>query len=274
MGPEITVAIPVGPVPGNRTWLSECLESVAVQTYPATEVLLIDDMAGLTAEVFKDLMRQGNVVVSSRSERETLSDGCVYHLVRKTTTGKNNGRLNVPVARIWQTPWNVGVATAFNFGVALAMNDLVIMLGSDDTLTPDCLEECARCYTAQPRDKRDRTYYWMGLHYMGTEKNQFLPCNAAMVPKQLWNDCGGFPVETAVGAPDAALISVMMTHPEAGRLIGVAVDRKPLYNYRSHPDTDTARRKDWYDIMMATRNLLTKNWTPPRWDRKGLTANG
>src|SRR3990167_4367481 len=42
----------------------------------------------------------------------------------------------------FNTPWLIGVAGAFNFGVALAKTECVFMLGSDDTLDPDCLYEC------------------------------------------------------------------------------------------------------------------------------------
>jgi cellulose synthase/poly-beta-1,6-N-acetylglucosamine synthase-like glycosyltransferase len=42
-----TVGIPVGPGEVYKRYLSECLESIADQTYPADEILLIDDMAHL-----------------------------------------------------------------------------------------------------------------------------------------------------------------------------------------------------------------------------------
>ncbi|GAG14074.1 unnamed protein product, partial [marine sediment metagenome] len=32
--------------------------------------------------------------------------------------------------RVWRSPWLLGTAHAFNFGVALAAHELVIMLGS------------------------------------------------------------------------------------------------------------------------------------------------
>lgn len=51
MTPPVTVMIPVGPYQVYKRWLAECLNSVAAQTYPADEVLLIDDMAGV--DLFK-----------------------------------------------------------------------------------------------------------------------------------------------------------------------------------------------------------------------------
>jgi len=47
LGSGITVAVPVGPEKHHQQWLDECLASVAAQTRPPDEVLLIDDMAGL-----------------------------------------------------------------------------------------------------------------------------------------------------------------------------------------------------------------------------------
>ena len=45
--PQITVVVPVGPNKVYRQWLGECLDSIRMQTYPAHEIILIDDMAHL-----------------------------------------------------------------------------------------------------------------------------------------------------------------------------------------------------------------------------------
>jgi glycosyltransferase involved in cell wall biosynthesis len=49
MARPVTVMIPVGPYPVHKRWLGECMASVAAQTLPPAEVLLIDDMADLAA---------------------------------------------------------------------------------------------------------------------------------------------------------------------------------------------------------------------------------
>lgn len=48
MAQPVTVMVPVGPYPYHKRWLGECLESVLAQTLPASEILLIDDMADLS----------------------------------------------------------------------------------------------------------------------------------------------------------------------------------------------------------------------------------
>lgn len=168
---------------------------------------------------------------------------------------------------IWHNPWRIGVAASFNFGVARAANELVFMLGSDDWLEPDCIERCVKTYLALPEQERGHTYLFVGVRYHGDDredKDQFLPCNAAMVTKSLWRLCGGFPVEAATGAPDSALISIFMRHPEAGQYVGVC-ERKPLYNYRVHDASHTSTLAPWQGVILATRDLVTALWRSPSW---------
>lgn len=216
----ISVLIPVGPHDANRRWLGECLESLYKQTLGPSEVLLVDDSGDPRVHI---LQPEG-----------------------------------LP-CRVWKSPWNLGVAHAFNCGVGLASNPLVFMLGSDDTLEPECLEKCHETYQ---RNRDDLAYYFVGVRYMDTGETQTAPCHAAMVTKALWRHTGGFPLASASGAPDAALLSIMFGHGEAaGRLRPVA-DGIPLYNYRRHDDTDTASKGPWQGVILATRDLVTQEWKP------------
>lgn len=164
----------------------------------------------------------------------------------------------------WHAPWHLGVATAFNIGVALAAHELVFMLGSDDRLLPTCISQCIRAYKHVAG--RDHTYFSVPVQYSDEREDQNAPCNAAMVTKALWRRCGGFPIEASTGAPDAALISIMMKNPDAGRYVMVG-DGKPLYWYRVHDDTDTAGRGPWQGVILGTRDLMTQLWHEPRWSR-------
>lgn len=168
---------------------------------------------------------------------------------------------------IWRTPWLVGVATAFNFGVALAETELVFMLGSDDWLEPTCIERCVQEYARQPENVRALGYYFTSVRYTDEREDQLLACNAAMVTKTLWRATGGFPPETGVGAPDAALISMLLVHPHVGDLIPVDSPERPLYNHRIHPGQDTAGRAPYQPAIHNVRDVLTRTWTPPRWGR-------
>lgn len=226
---KVTVAIPVGPHASDQRWFADCLASVRVQTRPPDEVLIIDDMAGVPPVPLHEHP--------------------------------------YPI-RTWHTPWLLGVAHAMNFGVALARSDLVFMLCADDTLHPDCLRRCLDAYLAEPKSSRDLGYYFVGVRYLDgrEEDEQFIACGAAMVTKELWRTCGGFPPESASGAPDAALISTMLVHSDAGHTVGVSRGTS-LYNCRPHADSDTAKRQAWQGVILSSRDQLTRQWTKPQWGR-------
>lgn len=223
---DISVVIPVGPSEANRRWLGECLATVGAQTCPAAEVLLIDDMAGLLHPASGAWKQQ---------------------------------------VKIWETPWLSGVAHSFNFGVALAACELVVMLGSDDLLEPWALADCARQWE---RDRDPLGYYSLDVRYMDTGETQSIACNAAMVTKALWRHTGGFPVQSAVGAPDAALLSIMMAAKgRAGNIRRVRSDQPP-YLYRRHPDTNTQLDYARFEkVILAVRDTVTRDWQPPQWGR-------
>lgn len=225
-----TVVIPVGPKVSNSWWLRDCLQSVAAQTMPATEVFLLDDHGPDS--------RYPNITPLARWSYDFPS---------------------LPL-RFWVAPWRMGVAHIFNIGVALASYPNVFMLGSDDTLEPQCLELCMEEARKQRNDELG--YYSVGVRYMDTGEVQTAPCHAALVTKALWQHTGGFPVEASSGAPDAALLSILFGHgSRAGRIYPVAEGR-PLYNYRRHAETDTAGRGPWQGVILATRDLVTQLWRP------------
>ena len=233
----ISVVVPIGPNPVYRQYIHDCLKSISEQTSKPTEVVIVDDQAHLTHEELKSFMF-------------ILSNGGI-HLVH------------------YKTPWLSGVAHAFNFGVALAHNELVFMLGSDDTLRPWCLMDCMNTYN---KINDPKGYYYVDVQYSDTGETQNLACHAAMVTKHLWQLNGGFPVESALGAPDTILISIMLgAKGKAGHLHRVESDQPP-YLYRRHNLTDTASRGSRYHgPLIDVRNTLTATWQPPTWvDWKAL----
>ena len=227
----ITVTIPVGPDPAYRDYLEECVASVEHQLRKPSEILIIDDQAHL-----------------SGGEVEKLSD-----------LG------DVPI-RVWKTPWLSGVAHSFNFGVALAKNDLVVMLGSDDFLEPWAIGDCWAAWNAE---KDELGYYWMDVEY-STGEQQSLACNAAMVHRDLWRHTGGFPVHSAVGAPDHIFISMMgwrgRDAGSAGRLHHVDSGRPP-YWYRAHERSWTRRNVATAALVAPIRDWFSENWEVPTWTR-------
>ncbi len=231
----ITVAIPVGPDPIYKELLPECIESVRNQTTKPDEILIIDDQAHLDVMNF-----EGHLHIRGDS-KDRLLDGLDVH--------------------VWKTPWLVGVPHAFNFGVALASNDLVIMLGSDDRLEPWAIEDCL---AAWERHKDLLGYYWMDVQYASGEQ-QSLACNAAMVHKDLWRHTGGFPVQSAVGPCDTILISMMLAkNGEAGNFYHVE-SAKPPYWYRDHGATFTKKNGAYYAAAGIVRDAFTVGWEKPTW---------
>lgn len=270
---NITVVVPVGPFASNKRWLPECLESIKAQTRQPDELILIDDMADLGPGDLMFYMGEGDRLVSESSAEmghtSALADwahggGCAWHLDRPFP--ERGVGVRRTVARVWRAPWRLGVAQAFNMGVALSAEGGVFMLGSDDEMLPNCLEQCEKAWAKE--EDPGGCYFWVGVHYLDEREdpNQFTPCNTAMVSPDLWRRNGGYPPEAGSGACDAALISAMMVHREAGKLVCVNHDQ-PLANYRPHGETDTAGRAPWQGIILATRDILTTTWTKPEWGR-------
>ncbi len=225
----ITVVIPVGPDPIYRKYLPDAIASVLTQTCQPTEVLFIDDQAHLPVGPNKWATEHGRVIDRT----------------------------------VWRTPWLSGVAHSFNFGVSLARNDLVFMLGSDDRLEPHCLEDCLRAY--ETNDGKP-AYYWVDVQYSDGEQ-QSLPCNAAMVHKDMWRSSGGFPVESAVGPCDTMLISILMTHGEAGAMVHVESEAPP-YWYRRHDQTYSRTRGSKFGgVHGPIRDKVTELWQRPTWTK-------
>lgn len=230
----ITVAIPVGPDAHYRQWLDECLASVANQTRLPDEVLLIDDMAGLDEDLYH-------------------SDA-------------------YPV-RVWRSPWLLGPPHAFNFGVALAEHDLVLMLGADDLLEPACVESCLAQYEASGRQD---AYYYLPFAYgfrgMEGHEDEDRPSteftNMAMVTKGLWRKTGGFPIVSALGPCDYIMGAVLQKSGSPHILVA-PLQGQTLYWFRIHEMNQTQIRlreyPGWPPEMV--RQLCEASWKPPQWGR-------
>lgn len=224
----ITVVIPVGPKAHHQKWLGQAIDSVMPQLRNDDELFLVDDMADLN-----------------------------IHQDKRIT--------------IWRAPWLMGCAAGWNTGISLARNKLCLMMAADDWLEPTCIE----ALLAEWRRQTNVTgYYSLTVRYVAEPGASFswspiqdLPCNAAMVHKELWWHTGGFPPCAGVGAPDALLISVLLKYGDAaGRLINVSKGT-PLYNVRVHPDQETSVGGGYWDDIISIRNKYTANWRPIGWQR-------
>ena len=221
----VAVGIPVGPRPGHRQWLNEALASCMAQTLRPEQVIIVTDGS-----------------VGEMPSTAAYSRGVAW----------------------WHAPWRIGPAAAFNCAVGLAAGaDFVFFLASDDTLEPQCLERCMAAAQASPDPLR--TIVYAGVRYMNDGHVQHDPCGAMMVPVGLWREIGGYPLETAVGAQDfllwSALQNWIIRNPGCG-IRYVPAGPEPLYNYRTHPDTENEMRKPWWPIVEAVHRHMDQNWRP------------
>jgi muconolactone delta-isomerase len=239
---DIPVVIPVGPNSVYLEWLPECIESILAQTHLPKEIIIIDDGANLN---------------------DTLPDYFSYELFDDPWRGDIVTRLyrpdtdyDLPTVVYYKTVWTVGVADAFNFGVSLAKNDLVFMLGSDDRMYPTCLEECVTEY-----EKQDYATGWYNVTVeMSSGEVASWFNNTAAVTKSLWKHTGGFS-PAAFAAPDALLLScILATEPH--KLYQVK-EGTPLCWLREHPDQDTKRYGAFYElsgVVRTIRNMETERY--------------
>ena len=220
----VSVIIPVGPKPHHREYLGEMLGSIEGQSLLPNEIILVND------------------------------GGPAIELV----TWLCGSMASKVFIREYQQPWNVGMVACWNCGVGLAQNELVLLVGADDKLYGDCIEECLMSWE---RERDPYGYYYLGVKYSdGREQNT--PCNAAMVTKTLWRHTGGIPAAAAVGAPDHIFLSMMIAASRKGltpmRILRISDDM--LYWYRVGSQTESTR--NIWPAIEAVKEYLHENWRP------------
>lgn len=229
---RIAVVIPVGPEEHHARWLDECLQSVAEQTRAPDFIVIVDDMHG---GGFHGLDAVFGPPAASNIE-------------------------------VYSPPWHLGVATAFNVGVALAHQegcDLALMLGADDRLEPRVLERLVQKYEGE--GKRDG-FYWLEVQYQSGEQ-QALPCNAAAMTPGFMRATGGLPVEASLGGMDAALVSALLVHAP-DMLIHVPGQHESRVWVRQHEHQEGARLASYgQEAILAVRNVFTRDFRQPTWGR-------
>lgn len=234
MNPKVTVLIPCGGKYFNPDWLVEAVESVLNQTMPADEILIVDDGINLDVE---SLFNVRWIDYTLRHAAGWVFDHYLTQML------------------VWKTPWNLGFSSAFNCGIGEASHELIMYLASDDKLMPTAIEECQKAYHA---NHQKDAWYAMTLEIK--EGIQTIPCNAAMITRQLFKWMGGIPPAAFVG-PDAALLSILYKHAP-DRIIWVK-DGTPLYWVRDHPGQETKVHTWRYaEEMTSIRNKLTEDFKP------------
>jgi hypothetical protein len=228
----ISIGIPVGPNQSHKQWLGETIDSICSQTVLPKEIVLIDDQAHLSFDY--DLVSEFPFIRSYY-----VPCGIYLHL--------------------FSTPWLSGPTVGFNYSVALSTYPHTIMLGSDDILYPQAVEEAWN--TVQKINDP------LGYYNFSCQTSQGVITwynNAACVTKKLWKEIGGFHPFTVTGGMDAAFLSIMMVHfPSHMHKIK---DGIPLYFVREHAGQYTQESASKYpNFMVQLRNDLTREWVKPTW---------
>jgi glycosyltransferase involved in cell wall biosynthesis len=238
---RIAVVIPVGPEAHHAQWLREAWDSVVGQTRPPETVIVVDDMHG-------------------RELRQHVEEWWAA---------------SPEIDVVFESPyWRLGVASAFNWGIAIAFNaadgpvirpvphDLAVCLGADDRLEERSLEELEATY--EGLGERDG-YYWFEVQYESGEQ-QALPCHAAAVTPGLFARTGGYPVEASSGGMDAALIGALMVHePEA--LIHIEGKNRARTWHRQHDQQESRRFWQFGSAAGLIRDAIAANYHQTRWGR-------
>lgn len=250
MATDISVTVPVGKNPIYKGYLSDCIESILSQTYLPNDVVLVDDGTDyLTYEFVGGLTSKK----AHATELQWQNSFATCFILSVLDPNK------VIRFLIYKTPHPCGVADAFNFGISLAENNLVFMLGSDDKLMPSCLEEVIKEYEKQ--NKQDGWYNVTVKTASGQE--QWIPNNAAAVTRGLWKWLGGFPPSAGVAACDALLLSILIKHAP-DRIIQVK-QGTPLCWLREHEQQDTRKNMAYFalsGVVESIRNLETMRFVP------------
>jgi glycosyltransferase involved in cell wall biosynthesis len=187
MSIPISVVIPVGPLPRHTEHLRECLDSVLSQVEKSDQILVLDNGIGL------------------RDPIAETEQGVDWHRI----------------------PWAIGLASGYNYGIAIARHENCFMLGSDDKLLLNCLK---RCREASVRENHAIGWYYVGVEY-SDGRTQNTACMAALVSKTLWRRTGGYELGSDYGVNSLKLpvrscehivLSKMMTDPNLGRIVRVS----------------------------------------------------
>lgn len=236
---KVTILMPVGPT-YNEEWLKEAVDSVKQQTYHVEDIQLVLD---------------GRFSIDISKIIDANSFGAILYNMGWTGQshffGDNLDDMDVHIYRI---PANVGYTAAYNIGMSIARNDLVMYLASDDKLLPTAVEETVNCYL-----ENNRKDAWYALSYVSSEGVLGdIPNNAAMITKGLWKMVGGFPPAAFVG-PDAAILSCLIKHAP-DRIIKVK-EGTPLYWIREHDQQETKiHTMRFFDEMNSIRDKLTRDF--------------
>lgn len=235
------------PLYNKAPYIRKALESVLAQTYTDYEVIVVDD--GSTDE-------SASIVETMLCE--------VIRLQGYKATRQEDGKAEdaLPNRLIAQLPYrllkqkNAGVSAARNYGFSVSIGDYIAFLDADDWWEPTYLEKMAQLiedYLEAGLYACNYVYYKPGkthvalnipTGYINYPKAYFesgaMPVwtGATMMPREVFEDMGGFPVGIKLGEDFLLWAKTAMHYP-------VAFCEEPLAYYNNDVPVN----------LRATRNL-------------------
>lgn len=233
---DVSVIIPVGPMPENETFLPELIQSICEQSERPKEVVIVDDAAHLSQEC-KDVV--GFALVDHGIEVQWI---------------KNQ--------------WNLGEASSRNIGTINASCEWVFQASYDDKMLPRCLEKCYRCAEGQHFDKAGYYYVVLDLDD-GTFQGEVGA--HAMFHKNLWAYLGGYPLVGSLGIVDMSFIDLVWT--KGGK--SFKVSEEALYWHRNHKNNVLKIvTHEFHLLARDISNINTREWKHPSWVKGFYDVHG
>lgn len=199
------------------------------------------------------------IPVGSRPEHKAHLDDAILSVLSQLETGDellivDDGAGLLPSAdsRVmthWNE-WRLGDAASHNICVALAKNEHVLWLASDDKLLWGCLGAVRQTIE---KHRKERAWYWLDVVY-DNGMTQRLVSGPACVTKALWEWSGGYPPDLGAGPCDALFIGALLEHGYGDVFVQVE-SPVPLYWHRLHEIR--ARHHDLSGFARA--------WRPEPW---------
>lgn len=225
--PKFSIVIPCYNKPD---YLSDTVESIVQQTYPAYEVIFVNDGA------FENTRRA--ICEAAKKIRY-----CNFFVIEQK---------------------NLGVASARNAGIKAASGDWIVALDYDDIIHADYLKKCSRIIGHMRPDFiyphslkiNSKDSYWIPRRPSESRiLDRCLFPAFSTYRKSLWEAVGGYNVSHPLGMDDWDLFLKFVMH-------GASLKRLPYYmgTWRGHEANEThAMRRNW-ECGRAMIVTLSARW--------------
>jgi len=218
------------PVYAHEAYLEACLDSVAAQTHPALELVIVDDASPDNS-----------------------------HAVAQQWLNRPEVRTRFVRTELWRQPHNQGAHAALNLGLSRAQGTWIAILNSDDAYVPTRLERLIGALQQQQRDfgfslvqplneanTGAHRGFWQLLHFI----EQVVPHLPGVSFACLAHNCaittGNFVLRRTLAQQLGEFEALILAHDWDYLLRACTVTEplllpEPLYHYRLHPSNTFGR---------------------------------